>query len=76
MRLRAPEMAEMIIGNVRGYLNDALLFLASPPDIAGAKCRIHGALEKLNDLQDEVRHMDIAMETLQEKVKEVADEPR
>ena len=75
MRMRSPEKAEMLIGNVRGYLNDALLYLTSPPDITGAKCQIHGAIEKLNSLQDVVRHMDIAMETLQEKVNEEKNEP-
>ena len=68
--MRSPERAEMLIGNVRGYLNDALFYLASPPDIDGAKCQIHGAIEQLNSLQDVVRHMDIAMETLQNKVRE------
>lgn len=76
MRLRAYEMAEVIISDCRGCMKDALYYLASPADIEGAKRQIHYAINRLTSLEDEIRNMDIAMETLQNKInsdKEVKD---
>lgn len=68
MRLPADEMAEIIISDARGCLKDALYYLASPPDVSGATCQIHCAIRRLNDLEGEIRHMEIAMDTLKAMV--------
>lgn len=74
MRLPADEMAEIIIGDARGCMKDALYYLTSPPDISGATLQIHCAIKRLNDLEEEIRHMEIAMDTLKKKAEERKNE--